>query len=103
MASIDKSEFMQLVCELAERETNIVMANEQIYMTDENGDTSYTEEAQDIFNGLNDDFEAVLNHYGIHPVEPTESTKPEMLIKFAEDHGLEIVDIRLTRPFSTNT
>lgn len=56
----------ELICELAERETRLAMSNEPVYVTHENGDTSYTDEAQNIFNDLYDEYEKLLNQYGIH-------------------------------------
>lgn len=54
----------ELICELADRETRIAMANEPIFLTEEN--TTYTDEAQNIFNDLYDEYEKLLNQYGIH-------------------------------------
>ena len=33
------------------------------YVTQDNGDVSYTDKAQDCFNGLHDQIESVLDHY----------------------------------------
>lgn len=39
----------------------------EIYKEDENGDTSYTEKAQDIFNDLYDKYYSVIESYQILP------------------------------------
>jgi len=61
---IDNSDFIELVCELADK---VVVA--QFGGTDKeddvNGDTIYTDTAQDFFNEVYDEFEYMLNQKGI--------------------------------------
>jgi hypothetical protein len=59
---------VELASELASYELNENWGDTiEIYIEDENGDTYYTDQAQEIFNDLYDKFYAVIESYVIKP------------------------------------
>lgn len=59
---------VELASELASYELEETFGDTiQIYKEDENGDTYYTDHAQEIFNDLYDKFYAVIESYSIKP------------------------------------
>ena len=63
---LDASQFLELSSEIAEIMLKATWP-EDPYITEPNGDQSLTDSAQDEFNGLLDDAEAILIRSGIHP------------------------------------
>ena len=63
---LDASQFLELSSEIAEIMLKSICF-EDPYITEPNGDQSLTDSAQDAFNGLLDDAEAILIRSGIHP------------------------------------
>ena len=59
---------LELASELASYELEETWTDTiEIYKEDENGDTYYTDQAQEIFNDLYDKFYAVIESYSIKP------------------------------------
>ena len=59
---------VELASELASYELEETWTDTiEIYKEDENGDTYYTDQAQEIFNDLYDKFYAVIESYSIKP------------------------------------
>jgi len=59
---ISNQTFLELSAELAEAWMNDAYLDD-IYVEDENGDERYTEEAQDRFNDILDEVQAILEGY----------------------------------------
>jgi HEPN domain-containing protein len=60
--NISNQTFLELSAELAEAWMNDAYLDD-IYVEDENGDERYTEEAQDRFNDILDEVQAILEGY----------------------------------------
>lgn len=60
--NISNQTFLELSAEIAEAWMNDAYLDE-IYVEDENGDERYTEEAQDRFNDILDEVQAILEGY----------------------------------------
>lgn len=60
--NISKQTFLELSAEIAEAWMNDAYLDD-IYVEDENGDERYTEEAQDRFNDILDEVQAILVGY----------------------------------------
>jgi hypothetical protein len=59
---------LELASELASYELEETWGDTiKIYNEDENGDTYYTEQAQEIFNDLYDKFYSIIENYTIKP------------------------------------
>jgi len=59
---ISNQTFLELSAEIAEARMNDAYLDD-IYVEDENGDERYTEEAQDRFNDILDEVQAILEGY----------------------------------------
>lgn len=60
--NISNQTFLELSAEIAEAWMNDAYLDD-IYVEDENGDERYTEEAQDRFNDILDEVQAILEGY----------------------------------------
>ena len=60
--NISNQTFLELSTEIAEAWMNYAYLDD-IYVEDENGDERYTEEAQDRFNDILDEVQAILEGY----------------------------------------
>jgi|TARA_S200002703_G_scaffold123581_1_gene109557 HEPN domain-containing protein len=60
--NISNETFLELSAEIAEAWMNDAYLDD-IYVEDENGDERYTEEAQDRFNDILDEVQAILEGY----------------------------------------
>lgn len=60
--NISNQTFLELSAEIAEAWMNDAYLDD-IYVEDENGDERYTEEAQDRFNDILDEVQAILESY----------------------------------------
>ena len=60
--NISNETFLELSAEIAEAWMNDAYLDD-IYVEDENGDERYTEEAQDRFNDILDEVQAILESY----------------------------------------
>ena len=60
--NISNQTFLELSAEIAEAWMNDTYLDD-IYVEDENGDERYTEEAQDRFNDILDEVQAILEGY----------------------------------------
>ena len=60
--NISNQTFLELSAEIAEAWMNDAFLDD-IYVEDENGDERYTEEAQDRFNDILDEVQAILEGY----------------------------------------
>ena len=60
--NISNQTFLELSAEIAEAWMNDAYLDD-IYVEDENGDERYTEEAQDRFNNILDEVQAILEGY----------------------------------------
>lgn len=60
--NISNQTFLELSAEIAEAWMNDAYLDD-IYVEDENGDERYTEEAQDRFNDILDEVQAILEDY----------------------------------------
>ena len=60
--NISNETFLELSAEIAEAWMNDAYLDD-IYVEDENGDERYTEEAQDRFNDILDEVQAILDGY----------------------------------------
>jgi hypothetical protein len=62
---------VELASELASYELEENFGDSMIlYKEDDNGDTYYTDKAQDVFNDLYDKYYAVIESYQINPQNP---------------------------------
>jgi len=52
---------LELASELAEKRVNEDLDEKEIYIEEENGDTRYSEAAQDLFNSYYDEYYEILN------------------------------------------